>query len=107
MASQHDSMITPPIENLLDATESKFRLVTLASTRARQINAYYGQLGEGLGAMVPPQVTSVAGKPISMALEEIADGKIVAIEKLPEPEASDEDGEGSDDADGADSDDAG
>jgi DNA-directed RNA polymerase subunit omega len=101
MATSHDSMITPPIEQLLATTDSKFRLVTLASQRARQINAYYGQLGEGLGAMIPPQVTSVAGKPISMALEEIAEGKIVAIDKVDEPEveegAAEADDDGSDD----------
>ena len=46
--------------------------------RARQINAYFGQLGEGLGSNVPPQVTSVARKPLSIAFEEIAADKIVA-----------------------------
>jgi DNA-directed RNA polymerase subunit omega len=45
--------------------------------RARQINAYFNQLGEGLGAIVPPQVTSVARKPLSIAFEEIASDKIV------------------------------
>ena len=53
------------------------RLVTLGATRARQINSYFGQLGEGLGAVVPPQVTSVARKPLSIAFEEIAADKIV------------------------------
>ncbi|MEQ8719284.1 MAG: DNA-directed RNA polymerase subunit omega [Acidimicrobiales bacterium] len=103
MATSHDSMITPPIEKLLATTDSKFRLVTLASQRARQINAYYGQLGEGLGAMIPPQVTSVAGKPISMALEEIAEGKIIAVDKVDEPEAE-EGAEEAAEADGSDDD---
>jgi DNA-directed RNA polymerase subunit omega len=44
--------------------------------RARQINAYFNQLGEGLGTVVPPQVTSVARKPLSIAFEEIASDKI-------------------------------
>ena len=50
----------------------------MASKRARQINAYFSQLGEGLGAIVPPQVPSIARKPLSIALEEIAAGKVVA-----------------------------
>ncbi|MCC6435712.1 MAG: DNA-directed RNA polymerase subunit omega [Acidimicrobiales bacterium] len=75
-------MMSPPIERLLGHTGSKFRLVTVASTRARQINAYFGQLGEGLGAMVPPQVTSLARKPLSIAFEEIDAGKIVGVDRV-------------------------
>ena len=77
MAYENDSMMATPVENLLEATGSKFSLVTLAAKRARQINAYFGQLGEGLGAMVPPQVASVARKPLSIAFEEIAADKVV------------------------------
>ena len=51
----------------------------MSSKRAREINAYFNQLGEGLGAIVPPQVTSVARKPLSIAFEEIGGGKIVPI----------------------------
>ncbi len=69
-------MITPPIEDLLDRTESKFLLVTLGARRARQVNSYFNQLGEGLGAIVPPQVTTTARKPLSIAFEEIAAEKI-------------------------------
>ena len=65
----------PPIENLLDKVDSKFTLVALSSKRARQINSYYNQLGEGLGMVVPPQVTSVSGKPLTIAFEEISAGK--------------------------------
>jgi len=65
----------PPIEDLLDKVDSKFTLVALAAKRARQINSYYNQLGEGLGFVVPPQVTSVSGKPLTIAFEEIAAGK--------------------------------
>jgi DNA-directed RNA polymerase subunit omega len=86
---RHDTMMNPAIETLLDAADSKFRLVTLGAKRARQINSYFGQLGEGLGAIIPPQVTSVARKPLSIAFEEVAAGKIVPIEGLPE---GDEDG---------------
>ena len=87
MADAYDTMMSPQVEDLLAKTESKFGLCTLASTRARQINAYFGQLGEGLGAMVPPQVTSVARKPLSIAFEEIAADKIVPVR--PDPDAAD------------------
>lgn len=70
-------MISPPIEDLLARVDSKFSLVTLAARRARQVNAYFNQLGEGLGTLVPPQVTSTARKPLSIAFEEIAADKIV------------------------------
>ena len=79
MASRQDTMMSPSIEVLLDRAGSKFSLVTLSSTRARQINAYFNQLGEGLGAIVPPQVTSVARKPLSIAFEEISSDKIVPV----------------------------
>jgi DNA-directed RNA polymerase subunit omega len=65
----------PPIEDLLDKVDSKFTLVALSAKRARQINSYYNQLGEGLGFVVPPQVTSVSGKPLTIAFEEVAAGK--------------------------------
>ncbi len=79
MADTYDSMMSPQVEVLMDKAGSKFGLCTLAAQRARQINAYFGQLGEGLGAMIPPQVTSVARKPLSIAFEEIAADKIVPV----------------------------
>jgi DNA-directed RNA polymerase subunit omega len=92
MARANDSMIYPPIEDLLDKVDSKFSLVTLAAKRARQINSYFNHLGEGLGQMVPPQVSSVARKPLSIGFEEIAADKIKWAQ-LPEPPAVDDDGE--------------
>jgi len=86
-AGRHDTMMNPAIEALLDAADSKFRLVTLGAKRARQINSYFGQLGEGTGPMIPPQVTSVARKPLSIAFEEVAAGKIIPVE----PEPTDDD----------------
>ncbi|CAN5450497.1 hypothetical protein BH10ACT2_BH10ACT2_21150 [soil metagenome] len=76
-----DTMINPQIEELLDRVDSKFSLVTLAARRARQINSYFNQLGDGLGHMVPPQVSSVARKPLSIAFEEIAADKIIQVEQ--------------------------
>lgn len=69
-------MMEPPIEVLLDQVDSRFTLVTLAAKRGRQINSYYNQLGEGLGTIVPPQVDFVSRKPLSIAFEEIAAGKV-------------------------------
>ena len=78
MAKNYDTMMEPQVEGLLDRAGSKFGLCTLASTRARQINAYFGDLkGEGIGAHIPPQITSVARKPLSIAFEEISSDKIV------------------------------
>jgi DNA-directed RNA polymerase subunit omega len=76
MARANDTMMNPPIEVLLDHVDSKFALVTLAARRARQINSYFNHLGDSLGTLVPPQVTSVARKPLSIGFEEIAADKI-------------------------------
>jgi DNA-directed RNA polymerase subunit omega len=73
---ERDSMVEPRIEVLLDRVDSKFTLVTLASRRAREITNYFSRLGEGLGSIVPPQVTAIARKPLSIAFEEIAAGKV-------------------------------
>jgi DNA-directed RNA polymerase subunit omega len=94
MAQRNDSMMSPPIEELLTRADSKFRLVTLSARRARQINSYFGQLGDTPGSAVPPQVTSTARKPLSIAFEEIAADKIVAVAVDDEPvEAADADAE--------------
>ncbi|MGQ0744423.1 MAG: DNA-directed RNA polymerase subunit omega [Acidimicrobiales bacterium] len=84
MVSERSSLIHPPIEDLLGRVDSKFALVTLAARRGRQINSYFSQLGEGLGAMIPPQVPSVSRKPLSIALEEIAAEKIVFVDVVAE-----------------------
>lgn len=76
MSTQRASMMSPRLEDLLDHVDSKFTLVTLAAKRGRQVNSYYNHLGEGLGSLVPPQVTSASRKPLSIALEEIAAGKV-------------------------------
>lgn len=87
MASRHDTMMNPPIEELLERAGSKFTLVTLGAKRARQINSYYNRLSEGLGTVVPPQVTSSARKPLSIAFEEIDADKILGVWPDPEAEA--------------------
>ena len=90
MATESESMISPQIEGLLERSAeegkegSKFRLATLGAKRARQINAYMYQLGDGHGPSIPPQVTSVSSKPLTIAFEEIIAGKVVAGEKREE-----------------------
>ena len=88
MAERRPSLMEPRIESLMVKVDSKFTLVTLSAMRAREINDYYNQLGEGLGRIVPPQVTSVSRKPLSIALEEVAAGKIVYERIEPEEEAA-------------------
>ena len=70
-----DGIINPPIDELLEIVDSKYRLVIIAAKRARQINAYYSQLGEGLLEYVGPLVeTRVQEKPLSIALREAREG---------------------------------
>jgi DNA-directed RNA polymerase subunit omega len=76
-----DGIINPPIDELLDVVDSKYRLVIMAAKRARQINAYYAQLGEGLLEYVGPLVeTRVQEKPLSISLREIREGLLSAVE---------------------------
>jgi len=84
MPERRSSLTEPRLERLLDRVGSKFSLVALSARRARDINDYYNHLGEGLGRLVPPQVTSVARKPLSIALEEIEVGKILLAEEQDE-----------------------
>lgn len=88
MAQHVSTLMNPPVEDLLDKVDSKFTLVALASRRARQVNSYYNSLGEGIGVVVPPQVASVSGKPLSIAFEEVAAGKATFSRPDPEEEAA-------------------
>ena len=79
-------MIEPRIEDLLQATDSKYTLVTVAAKRSRQINAYFSQLGEGISEYTPPQVPlnpERAPKTLSIALQEIA-GDMIDYERTGE-----------------------
>jgi DNA-directed RNA polymerase subunit omega len=79
-------MINPKIDDLLDKVDSRYSLVILAAKRAREINSYYNQLGEGRGEYVPPLVETggLRSKPLAIALQEIAEGK-VTFERLEAP----------------------
>lgn len=68
------------IEEVIDNIGNRFATVVVAARRARQINVYYSQLGGGIGEYVPPQVNSLSRKPLTIAMEEIAQG-LVAVER--------------------------
>jgi DNA-directed RNA polymerase subunit omega len=76
----------PPIDQLLEHADSKYQLVVFAAKRARQINAYYSQLNEGLLEHVGPLVeTRPQEKPLSIAMREI-DAGLLTIETFEAPE---------------------
>ena len=70
-------MSYPRIDHLLDHADGRYSLVIAAAKRARQINNYHQQLGEGtFEDFAPPLVESRSKNYLTMALEEIAEGKI-------------------------------
>ncbi|MFM7082620.1 MAG: DNA-directed RNA polymerase subunit omega [Actinomycetota bacterium] len=80
MTTNPDStMMSPPIENLLERTKSKFSLVTLAAKRAREITEYSGNLR--MSEVVGPTVETVSTKHLSVAFEEIAADKVRFVPK--------------------------
>jgi DNA-directed RNA polymerase subunit omega len=78
-----DGITNPPIDDLLSKTDdSKYKLVLYSAKRARQINAYYSQLGEGLLEYVGPLVdTHVQEKPLSIAMREI-EADLLTVEDI-------------------------
>jgi DNA-directed RNA polymerase subunit omega len=81
----------PSIDDLLAKTDSKYKLVLYGAKRARQINAYYSQLGEGLLEYVGPLVdTHVQEKPLSIALREINDDLLTVEDVDPAELAAEE-----------------
>ena len=69
-------MISPRIDALLENVDSRYALVIVAAKRARQINNYHHQLGEGTFDEFPPLVESRSKNYLTMALEEVSEGKI-------------------------------
>ena len=85
--SAAEGITNPSIDELLTKTDSKYKLVLYSAKRARQINAYYSQLGEGLLEYVGPLLeTNVQEKPLSIALREI-EADLLTCEDI-EPEES-------------------
>ena len=70
-------MIHPRVDELLEHVDSRYALVIVAAKRARQINNYHHQLGEGtFDQVLPPLVESRSKNYLTMSLEEIQEGKI-------------------------------
>jgi DNA-directed RNA polymerase subunit omega len=71
-------MMYPRLDDLLaSAGGSRYALVIAGAKRARQINNYHHQLGEGtFDDFAPPLVESRSKNYLTMALEEVAEGKI-------------------------------
>jgi DNA-directed RNA polymerase subunit omega len=72
-------MIYPRLDDLLkEVGGSRYALVVVAAKRARQINNYHHQLGEGMGfdEAPPPLIESRSKNYLTMAMEEVASGKI-------------------------------
>jgi DNA-directed RNA polymerase subunit omega len=71
-------MIHPKIDDLTKVVPSKYALVIIAAKRARELNSYHHQLGEGgtLEEYAPPLVESRSKNYLTMALEEVAQERI-------------------------------
>ena len=53
-------MISPRIDRLLEHVDSNYASVIVAAKRARQINSYYHNLGEGTFDEFPPPMVDTA-----------------------------------------------
>lgn len=70
-------MIKPRVDTLLEHTDSHYAAVIVAAKRARQLNSYYRALGEGsYEEFTPPMVETRSGNYLTIALEELAAGKL-------------------------------
>ena len=71
-------MMYPRIDDLLEnVSNSRYALVIAAAKRARQINNYHHQLGEGtFDDFPPPLVESRSKNYLTMAMEETSQGMI-------------------------------
>ena len=66
-----------PHRPLLENVDSNYASVLVAAKRARQINSYYHNLGEGTFDEFPPPMVETGSKNyLTIALEEVAAGKI-------------------------------
>ena len=68
-------MIYPRVDDLLTHVDSRYALVIISAKRARQINNYHHQLGEGTFDEFPPPMVDTRSKNyLTMAMEEISEG---------------------------------
>ncbi len=71
-------MIKPRVDKLLEHADSHYAAVVVAAKRARQINSYFHNIGEGSFGEYPPPMVEVHGERnyLSMALQELSEGKL-------------------------------
>src|SRR5262249_7096158 len=70
-------MIHPRIDQLMNQVDSRYALVIVAAKRARQINNYHHQLGEGtFDEFAPPLIEARSKNYLTMSFEETAEAKI-------------------------------
>ena len=76
-------MNAPQLGRLVKASGgSRYAAVIIASKRARQLNNYHHQLGEGtFDESPPPLVETRSNNYLTIALEEIVHGKIRPINR--------------------------
>ena len=74
------------IDELLDKVDSRYGLVIASAKRARQINEYTATLGLNEPLGIPgPQVHTRSQHPLSIAIEELREGKLeVGFRERPE-----------------------
>ena len=85
MNARPEGITHPSIDDLLTKTDSKFSLVSYAAKRARQINAYYSQVGEGVLEYIGPLVETHAQEmPLSISRREIDAGLLTSERTFPE-----------------------
>ena len=80
------------IDELLDKVDSRYGLVVAGAKRARQINEYTATLGLNDALGIPgPQVHTRSQHPLSIAIEELREGKLEVgfREEAGEPDAAD------------------
>jgi DNA-directed RNA polymerase subunit omega len=71
------ALTSPRVDILLENVDSPYASVIVAAKRARQINSYYHNLGEGTFEEFPPPMVESASKNfLTIALEEVAAGKV-------------------------------
>lgn len=72
-----EGITDPPIDDLLEKVDSKYSLVVAAARRARQVTTYKLNTEQSWDQIGPLVAASDTEKPLTIALREIEEGKIV------------------------------
>ncbi|HET7269472.1 MAG TPA: DNA-directed RNA polymerase subunit omega [Rubrobacter sp.] len=79
------------IDELLDKVDSRYGLAVASAKRARQINEYTSTLGLNDALGIPgPQVHTRSQHPLSIAIEELRQGKLEISFRQPAEEVDEE-----------------